>query len=52
MSLPLLIFLDATVKISGVGLVDNITKGNDNFHIGLSDVVCGELGIFELSVDC
>ena len=44
MAFPLLIILDSTIKIYSVFLVDDVTKGIDDFHIGLSSVV---RGIFE-----
>ena len=50
-ALSFLSILDAIVETISVVLVDNVTKGADNFHIGLGDVVRGELGIFKCSVD-
>ena len=50
-ALSLLSILDTVIETIVIVLVDNVTKGADNFHIGLGDVVHGELGIFKCSVD-
>ena len=50
-ALSFLSIIDTAVNTISIVLVDNVTKGADNFHIGLGDVVRGELGIFKCSVD-
>ena len=50
--LPFLIILNAAIDTSAIILVDSVAEGADNFHISLSDTVCGELGIFKRLVNC
>ena len=50
-ALSFLSILETVIETIAIVLMDNVTKGADNFHIGLGDVVRGELGIFKCLVD-